>query len=167
MFVHELIYQGKPDSLAIVDHERRITYRELQQHVAACRDRLYAAGVRVGDRVSIFSRNSADYVYAYMAIVSLGAIAVPINFQLSSREIAYIIKDSGSRHILTYQPLNLVDALSTLRCDMRVTQHDIRPGKKKSRIEIEFYSEDDLERLLELLEGQKDAHPTPPEHFSV
>ncbi len=135
MFVHELIYQGKPDSLAIVDHERRITYRELQQHVAACRDRLYAAGVRVGDRVSIFSRNSADYVYAYMAIVSLGAIAVPINFQLSSREIAYIIKDSGSRHILTYQPLNLVDALSALRCDMRVTQHDIRQmGKKDESI---------------------------------
>ena len=47
------------------------------------------------------------------------------------------------------------------------TKVRIRPGKKKSRIEIEFYSEDDLERLLELLEGQKDAHPTPPEHFSV
>lgn len=47
------------------------------------------------------------------------------------------------------------------------TKVRIRPGKKKSRIEIEFYSEDDLERLLELLEGQKDSHPTSPEHFSV
>ena len=47
------------------------------------------------------------------------------------------------------------------------TKVRIRPGKKKSRIEIEFYSEDDLELLLELLEGQKDSHPTPPEHFSV
>lgn len=47
------------------------------------------------------------------------------------------------------------------------TKVRIRPGKKKSRIEIEFYSEDDLERLLELLDGQKDSHPTPPEHFSV
>lgn len=47
------------------------------------------------------------------------------------------------------------------------TKVRIRPGKKKSRIEIEFYSEDDLERLLELFEGQKDSHPTPPEHFSV
>lgn len=47
------------------------------------------------------------------------------------------------------------------------TKVRIRLGKKKSRIEIEFYSEDDLERLLELLEGQKDSHPTPPEHFSV
>ena len=47
------------------------------------------------------------------------------------------------------------------------TKVRIRPGKKKSRIEIEFYSEDDLERLLELLEGQKDSHPTPPEQFSV
>ena len=47
------------------------------------------------------------------------------------------------------------------------TKVRIRSGKKKSRIEIEFYSGDDLERLLELLEGQKDSHPTPPEHFSV
>ena len=47
------------------------------------------------------------------------------------------------------------------------TKVRIRPGKKKSRIEIEFYSEDDLERLLELLEGQKDSHPPPPAHFSV
>ena len=42
------------------------------------------------------------------------------------------------------------------------TKVRIRPGKKKSRIEIEFYSEDDLERLRELLEGQKDSHPTRP-----
>lgn len=70
-----------------------------------------------------------------MAIASLGAIAVPINFQLSNREIAYIIKDAGSRHILTYQPLNLVDALAALRCDMRITQHDIRQmGKEDASI---------------------------------
>ena len=81
MFVHELIYRGDPDSLAIVDHERRITYRDLQQHVEACRNRLYAAGVRVGDRVSIFSRNSADYIYAYMAIASLGCCAYQLPAQ--------------------------------------------------------------------------------------
>lgn len=50
------------------------------------------------------------------------------------------------------------------------TKVRIRPGKKKSRIEIEFYSEDDLERLLELLAGQghKGSQPAdPPEKFSV
>ena len=48
------------------------------------------------------------------------------------------------------------------------TKVRIRPGKKKSRIEIEFYSEDDLERLLELLSsGRADRHANPPNHFSV
>lgn len=40
------------------------------------------------------------------------------------------------------------------------TKVHIRPGRKKSRIEIEFYSEDDLERLLELLTGA-DNPPAP------
>ena len=80
--------------------------------------------------MGIFSRNSADFVFAYMGATSLGAIAVPINFQLSNREIAYIIKDSGIRTMLTYQPLNLVDALAALRCDLKVTQYDIKTMSK-------------------------------------
>ena len=133
MFVHELILQGKPDAMAIVDHGRRFTYKEFQKAVDNCRNRLYAAGVRKGDRVGFFSRNSADYLFAYMGAVSLGAIAVPINFQLSNREIAYIIKDAGIRVLLTYQPLNLVDALSSLRCDLKVTQYDVKNFSKEDK----------------------------------
>mgnify|MGYP002731589398 CR=1 FL=1 len=126
MFVHELIYQGKADAVAIVDHQRRFTYHDLQMIVPNCRNRLFAMGIRQGDRVGIFSRNSADFIFAYLAIASLGAIAVPINFQLSSREVAFIVKDAGIQHIFTYKPLNLADAMAALRCDLKVVQHDIR-----------------------------------------
>ena len=131
MFVQDLAKQGRPEDLAIIDHERRYTYEAFAQAVENCRDRLAAAGVRPGDRVGIFSRNSADFVFAYFGIVSLGALAVPINFQLSAREVAFIIKDAGIKEILTYQPLNLVDALAQLRYDARVTQHDIKLVSKK------------------------------------
>ena len=49
------------------------------------------------------------------------------------------------------------------------TKVNIRPGKKKSRIEIEFYSEDDLERLLELLVKPCDEEGKSilPEDFTV
>lgn len=135
MFIHDLIHQGAPDAMAIIDHDRRFTYRDLQAATAACRNRLYASGVRQGDRVGIFSRNSAEFVFAFMGIASLGAIAVPINFQLSNREIAYIIKDAGIETILTYQPLNLVDAMAQLRCDLKVAQHDIRSiGRPKAGV---------------------------------
>ncbi len=43
------------------------------------------------------------------------------------------------------------------------TQVIIRPGKKKSKIEIEFYSEDELQRLLELLTAERKAKRTPKE----
>ncbi|TYZ30038.1 long-chain fatty acid--CoA ligase [Selenomonas caprae] len=148
MLIHDLIYQGAPNDLAIVDHERRFTYRELQAAVKASRDRLHAAGVHQGDRVGIFTRNSAEFIFAYMGITSLGAIAVPLNFQLSSREIAYIIKDAGIQMLLTYQPLNLVDALAQLRCQLKVVQVDIRTiGKPQAGIgkapELsEYFSED-------------------------
>lgn len=120
MLVHDLIRRGKPDAIALVDHDRRFTYREFAEAVTNCRDRLFAAGVRMGDRVGIFSRNSAEFIFAYFGIASLGALAVPINFQLSNREIAFIIKDAGIRFLMTYEPLNLVDAMAQLRCDLRV-----------------------------------------------
>ena len=132
MLVHELARQGAPDDVAIIDHDRRFTYREFDEAVTNCRDRLHAAGIKMGDRVGIFSRNSAEYVFAYFGIASLGAIAVPINFQLSNREIAFIIKDAGIKFLMTNEPLNLVDAMAQLRCDIKVRQIDIRTcGRKK------------------------------------
>ena len=135
MFLHELTRKGRPNDIAIVDHGRRFTYDEFAAKIKFCRNSLYASGVRLGDRVGLFSRNSAEFVFAFMGITSLGAIVVPINFQLSSREIAYIIKDAGIETILTYQPLNLADAMAQLRCDLKVAQIDIRNiGKPKTGI---------------------------------
>ena len=132
MLVHELVHRGAPEAIALVDHDRRFTYQEFAAAVTNCRDRLHAAGIKMGDRVGIFSRNSAEYIFAYFGIASLGAIAVPINFQLSNREIAFIIKDAGIKFLMTNEPLNLVDAMAQLRCDIKVRQIDIRTcGRKK------------------------------------
>ena len=132
MLVHELVHRVAPEAIALVDHDRRFTYQEFAAAVTNCRDRLHAAGIKMGDRVGIFSRNSAEFVFAYFGIASLGAIAVPINFQLSNREIAFIIKDAGIKFLMTNEPLNLVDAMAQLRCDIKVRQIDIRTcGRKK------------------------------------
>jgi long-chain acyl-CoA synthetase len=125
MFVHELIQCGNPNDIAIIDQNRRITYNELQNAVDICRNRLYADGVRAKKTVAIFSRNSAEYIFAHMAIASLGAIAVPVNFQLSLREIAYILKDANIRHILTYKKLELTEEFSTQEQDLQPVQLDI------------------------------------------
>ena len=48
-----------------------------------------------------------------MAIVSLGAIVVPINFQLSMRETAFILKNADSHFLLTDKPLTLDAAINS------------------------------------------------------
>ena len=118
MLIHEIINRGRSEDVAIVDDGRRITYAETARGIKKFRNRLYALGIRQGDRVGLFARNSAEFVYTYFATTSLGAICVPINFQLSPRETAYILKNAGVEHLLTYEPIKFDEKLS-------VTQHDI------------------------------------------
>lgn len=118
MLVHEIINNGREEDLAIVDEGRQTTYAQMKQGIKKYRNHLWELGIRQGDRVGIFSRNSAEFIYAYMAAASLGAINVPINFQLSPRETAYILQNAGVKHLLTYEPLTFDEPLN-------VTQHDI------------------------------------------
>ena len=118
MLVHEVINNGRPEDIAIVDEGRQITYTQLKEGLKKYRNHLWELGVCQGDRVGIFSRNSAEFIYAYFAVSSLGAINVPINFQLSPRETAYILQDAGVEHLLTYEPLTFEENFS-------IEQHDI------------------------------------------
>ena len=112
MLVHDLIWRGRPEDVAVNDQGRSMTYRALILSVTICRSRLYADGVRIHKRVAVYARNSAEYIVAYMAIVSLGAVVVPINFQLSMRELAIILKHADVHHVITDRPLDLESSLS-------------------------------------------------------
>ena len=134
MLLNKILDQGRESDIALVDHGRRVTYADFKKSIENCRNKLYKLGIRQGDRVAIFSRNSIEFIYAYFAIASLGAINVPVNFQLSHREIAYILKDAGVKHIFTYKPLDIdshhvdSDPKPDFHVGMthKVTQHDIK-----------------------------------------
>ncbi|MGL6016696.1 MAG: AMP-binding protein, partial [Selenomonadaceae bacterium] len=120
MLVHELIFRGKNDTLAIIEGQQQITYQQLQEKTAAYRDFFYSIGIRYADNVALCSRNCQEYIFAYMAINWLGAVAVPINFQLSPREIVYILKDAGTEFFITHKELDFTTSnkdplASTLR----------------------------------------------------
>ena len=91
MLVHQLIEAAPAEAVAVVQGGTRDTYAGLSARVARMRDFLYKQGVRRGGRVAIYARKSVHYVAAYLAISALGAIAVPINYQLNQQEIGYIL----------------------------------------------------------------------------
>lgn len=54
-------------------------------------------GVQHGDRVAIAMRNHPEWIAAFAAITSVGAIAVPMNAWWQTDEMVFALEDSGSR----------------------------------------------------------------------
>ncbi len=59
-------------------------------------------GVRSGDRVALFSPNCAEWVLADIAVLSIGAVVVPLYPTLSAEEVKHIIADSGSKLVFIH-----------------------------------------------------------------
>lgn len=111
MLVHELIGQGTKND-PVFYYPRQMTYGELAQEVDHYRDYFFACGIKTGDHVGLFAKNSIEFVCTYLALTSLGAIVVPINFQLTARETAYILHDAAIHHLVTAAPLDLAGELA-------------------------------------------------------
>ena len=81
----------------------REEFREKVKHLALG---LYELGVRKGDRVSVHSENSAEWVICDQAILSLGAANVPIYTTQPGNQIKYILENSGAKvHIVSNDEL--------------------------------------------------------------
>ncbi|WP_138429094.1 AMP-dependent synthetase/ligase [Fodinibius saliphilus] len=67
---------------------------------------LYELGVRKGDKVSVHSENSAEWLICDQAILSIGAANVPIYTTQPGDQIKYILENSGSKvHIVSTDEL--------------------------------------------------------------
>ena len=110
MLVHQLIYQGAADQTAFVSRQI-VTYKQLQDQVKLYRNFFFQQGVRPGNNVGLFAKNSVEFVYSYLAIISLGAVVVPLNFQLVVREIAFIVQNAQMETLVTMGRLELADEL--------------------------------------------------------
>ncbi|MEC2224633.1 MULTISPECIES: class I adenylate-forming enzyme family protein [Heyndrickxia] len=76
---------------------RAWTFKELHAISNAYANKLTQLGVRKGDRVGILLYNCLEYFGLYFAAAKIGAIAVRLNFRLSSPELVYCLNDSGTK----------------------------------------------------------------------
>ena len=106
MFIHEIFKNADPKSLAMTG-ESNVTYGQLEKAVENYRNTLHAMGIRRGDTVGLYTANRAEFVYVYMAVVSLGAIIVPINNSLVDREVDFILRDAESKLLISDMPLTV------------------------------------------------------------
>jgi fatty-acyl-CoA synthase len=74
----------------------RITYAELKERCDRIAKGLMAAGVAKGDRVTIWSTNSAEWIIALFAVAKIGAVLVTANTNNKIHDMEYLLAQSDS-----------------------------------------------------------------------
>lgn len=109
-------YQRFPDHLALIDDNKSIPYKELYFRATLLSQRLFSIGVCPGDRVLLYSENSSEFFVAYFAIFQAGAVVVPINIFLHTKELEYIVNDARPKAVFVANNLktNIQDLADSL-----------------------------------------------------
>lgn len=81
--------------------------REVYRRIARVALALARLGVKPGDRVALLSENRPEWTIADLAILSCGAINVPLYPTLTADSCEFILKDSGARAVFVSNPEHL------------------------------------------------------------
>lgn len=88
------------DAPALISRNRTTTYGQLRDQVARLRGGLVGLGLEPGDRVGILCANNWYFVSSYLAILGIGAVAVPLNPLSPARELERELAVVGARALV-------------------------------------------------------------------
>ncbi|MEJ6590730.1 MAG: class I adenylate-forming enzyme family protein [SAR86 cluster bacterium] len=112
--LRELFAENRSDETFFVYEDERYSFEDMYQRAATIAATLVNDyGVGRGDRIAIAMRNYPEWIMAFTAITSIGAIAVAMNALWGPEEMAYGLSHSGAR--LVFADQERVDRLA--RCE--------------------------------------------------
>jgi fatty-acyl-CoA synthase len=121
-----------PDKIAVVDGDRRTTYKELNTMVDALAASIAEMGFKKGDRVAIYMKNSIEFVVAFYALQKLGVIVVWINAIYRMHEAQFILQNSEAKGVFVFKEwdgYNYSDDILKLKKELPGLQAAIVAGK--------------------------------------
>ncbi|WP_328908653.1 long-chain fatty acid--CoA ligase [Streptomyces sp. NBC_00234] len=89
------------DRVAVRQDDIALTYGQLNDASARFATLLRSKGARPGDRIALVMPNVAWFPVAYYGILRCGGVVVPMNPLLKAREVGFVLRDSGSRLVVT------------------------------------------------------------------
>src|SRR5262245_60152817 len=93
--------ERQPERAAIIEGERRLTWREFRDRRNRLGHALVARGIRPGDHVAVYALNCLEVLLASAAARTAGAIPVPLNHRLTADEVGYILDNSEATAVFT------------------------------------------------------------------
>jgi fatty-acyl-CoA synthase len=107
---------ANPDVDALVDMASgsRWTYEQLNDDIDVVARALMALGIQVGERVGIWAPNCPEWTIVQYATAKIGAILVNINPAYRTHELAYVLKQSGIRTLISATSFKTSDYMSMI-----------------------------------------------------
>ncbi|SEI84273.1 fatty-acyl-CoA synthase [Allopseudospirillum japonicum] len=90
-----------PNKTALIYKQRHWSFAQLEQGIDRVAQGLHEQGLRKGDRVAAYGKNSDAYLLLWLACAKLGLIHVPVNFALVKEELLYILHQSGAKALFS------------------------------------------------------------------
>ncbi len=97
-------YAHKP---AIIFRQQQISFIQLRDQVFALSRALLRLGVKPADKVAIYLPSWPEYILSYLAIWSLGACSVPLDFMLTEDEILSCLSHCEAKILITKHKANI------------------------------------------------------------
>jgi long-chain acyl-CoA synthetase len=96
-----------PEKTAVIFKDQNISFLQLKDNSFRLADSLFGLGVNKSDKVAIYLPSCPQYFYAYLAIWSLGATAVPLDFMLTEDELISCISHCEANTLIIKTKANI------------------------------------------------------------
>jgi benzoate-CoA ligase family protein len=90
---------GRDGNIAILFGDQEITFAQLDAEVNRFGNAL-SPFLGKGDRALLLLKDSPDFVAAFLGIMRIGAVAVPISTRLTAEDLAFILTDSAAKALI-------------------------------------------------------------------
>ena len=126
VFVDSHIEAGRGEKTAILCEDRTVTYRQLYEDVNRMGNALRGLGVRTEERVAILMPDTPECVCAFFGAMKIGAVAIPTNTILQSKDYRYLLNDSRARVLIVHS--SMLDRILAVKDDLRYLEHILVAG---------------------------------------
>jgi len=128
-----------PNRVAVIHGEKRFTYAQFLERVRRLASSLARTGVGKGDTVAIMAPNTPQMLEAHYAVPMLGAVLCSINTRLDAPAIAFILRHSETRLLLTDTEFAAVMAPAVEDSPILVVDIDDAGGDRIGALEYEDF----------------------------
>ncbi|MDP1853821.1 MAG: AMP-binding protein [Candidatus Omnitrophota bacterium] len=134
--------QKYPDKPALIFNDKTISFSQLKDIVFKLACALSIVGIKKQDKVAIYLANSPEYIYSYLALFSLGAVVIPLDFMLKEEEIILYLRHSEAKALIA-QPRHGI-SLAKIKNEAEPLQKVIIKGESSEEIKTSI----DFDKIL-------------------